>query len=158
VCLAGCSLETVAGGRCNDKAAPKAGGFLAASCVARSSSNRSETIMPQDDHITVGMFVVTTDNFLLLPSGPSDFIDVSPAPALERDLDSRFDGQYVSVLGHMGERHRGPAEKIPSLIASRIVTHKDIQSRAFEIYLAGGSGSPLGDWLRAESELLAVTP
>ena len=110
--------------------------------------------MPQDDQITVGMFVVTTDNFLLLPSGPSNFIDVSPTPPLDDDLDSRFDGQYVSVLGHMGERERGPLEKIPSLIARNIVTHKDIQNRAFEIYRAGSSGSPLDDWLRAESELL----
>jgi hypothetical protein len=110
--------------------------------------------MPQRDHVTVGMFVITTDNFLLLPPGPSNFIDVSPVPALAIELDSQLDGQYVSVLGHMGERQRGPSEKIPSLIARNIVSQRDIQRRAFEIYQAGGSGSPTADWLRAESELL----
>jgi hypothetical protein len=110
--------------------------------------------MSQDDHITVGMFVVTSDNFLLLPPGPANFIDVSPVPQLALELDSQLDGQYVSILGHMGERQRGQSEKIPSLIAQSIVTHKDIQQRAFEIFQTKGSGSALGDWLRAESELL----
>jgi hypothetical protein len=110
--------------------------------------------MHPNERITVGTFVITSDNFLLLPSGPATFIDVSPVPEMARTIDQRLDGQLVSIAGHMGERHRSPSEKVPSLIARKIVLQKDIQLRAFEIFSAGGTGSALSDWLRAEEELV----
>jgi hypothetical protein len=114
--------------------------------------------MHPSEHVTVGTFVITTDNFLLLPPSPADFMDVSPEPRLALELDQRFDGQFVSILGHMGERHRSPSDRVPSLIASKIVLQKDIERRAFEIFCAGNGGSALSHWLRAEAELLGLSP
>jgi hypothetical protein len=110
--------------------------------------------MHPNERITVGTFVITSDNFLLLPPGPATFIDVSPTPQLAQTIDQRFDGQFVSIAGHMGARRRSPSEQVPSLIARKIVLQKDIQLRAFEIFCEGGSGSALSDWLRAEAELV----
>jgi hypothetical protein len=113
--------------------------------------------MQPHEHITVGTFVITTDNFLLLPPSAGDFIDVSPEPQLAGEIDQRFDGQFVSILGHQGERHRLPAERVPSLIAWKLVLQKEIQLRAFEIFQAGHGESAVANWLRAEAELLGVS-
>jgi hypothetical protein len=110
--------------------------------------------MHPNEYVTVGTFVITTDNFLLLPPSPQDFIDVSPDSRLAPEVDQRFDGQFVSILGHMGERHRSPSDRVPSLIARKIVLQKDIERRAFEIFCEGHGGSALSHWLRAEAELL----
>jgi len=112
--------------------------------------------MHPNEQVTVGTFRITTDNFLLQPTGPGGFIDVSLVPRLALEMDQRLDGQFVSILGHMGERLRSPADKVPSLIATQIVLQKDIERRAFEIFRSDAGESALSNWLRAEAELLGM--
>jgi hypothetical protein len=38
-------------------------------------------------------------------------------------------------------------------MAKKSITHEAIAKRAYEIYASGKGGSPLENWLRAESEL-----
>ena len=113
--------------------------------------------MHPNEQVTVGTFRITTDNFLLQPAGPGAFIDVSPEPRLALEMDQRLDGQFVSILGHMGERLRSPADNVPSLVATKIVLQKDIERRAFEIFRSDAGESALSNWLRAEAELLGMS-
>lgn len=50
---------------------------------------------------------------------------------------------------------RKPAAGTTTRARRREVTHETIARRAFEIYAAGSTAGPFGDWVRAESELRA---
>ena len=112
--------------------------------------------MHQNERIFTGTFIITTDNFLLQPPGPGAFTDVTLEPDLARDLDQRFDRQFVSVLGRMGECLRGGFEPVPSIVTKKIALQNDIELLAFEIFRSGEGGSALANWLRAERELLGL--
>lgn len=112
--------------------------------------------MSPNERIFVGTFLITTDNFFLQPPGPGNFIDVNPEPPLALAIDQQFDRQFVSILGHMGERLVSASEKVPSLIARKIALQKDIEQRAFEIFRSGNGESALSNWLRAEGKLLGL--
>jgi hypothetical protein len=112
--------------------------------------------MDPHERIFVGTFLITTDNFLLQPPNPSNFIDVSPEPDLALSLDQRFDREFVSILGHMAERPLSGSQKVATLITKKIALRKDIELRAFEIFRSREGGSALANWLRAERELLGL--
>jgi hypothetical protein len=116
-----------------------------------------------DKEIITGLFVTTTDVYLIFPdSGPS----------LNRDIDldfresgclsdagfsSRFDRKQVSILGHWGTRplfDDPNAPTVPTFVVFNIVTHAEIAELAFEIHQSGQGGSALDDWLHAERKLL----
>jgi hypothetical protein len=66
----------------------------------------------------------------------------------------RFLGQRVTVLWD----ELGGFDGVPHLVAYKIVTHEDIEKRAFAISRSPESATPIGNWLRAETELLRALP
>jgi hypothetical protein len=114
--------------------------------------------MDRTDRIFVGTFTFTTDDFLLKPPGPVNFIDVTlEGNLLQTVNESGFNHKMVSIFGRMGERVITGSVTVPSLIAKQVVTQQNIAVRAFEISQSGGSGSALDNWLRAERELLGLS-
>jgi hypothetical protein len=58
----------------------------------------------------------------------------------------------VTQMSDMQQVHKAPH---PGLVATTILTHKDISKRAYEIYVENGckEGQSEQNWLQAEQEL-----
>jgi hypothetical protein len=120
------------------------------------------------EEIRIGLFVTTSDNFILNQEAPDGrslgFLDVTfegPSNHLLTDaggfeFESRFNHKRVSILGRLGKRNlsgdAGP--EITTFFVRNMVTQAEIAKLAFEIHQSGRGGSALDDWLRAERQLL----
>src|SRR5262245_21778856 len=94
------------------------------------------------DNNTDTLFLRKPDRFVLLDVPfPFDF------PSLRH--------KAVSVIGTMGVPPGAPG--ITKLIVDKLVSHDDIERRAYGIYQSGRGGSADGNWLRAERELLGLS-
>jgi hypothetical protein len=69
-------------------------------------------------------------------------------------VDRRLHEQRVSILGYLTEQTSVEDPPAESIIAIRIVSHEAVARRAYEIYESCRDGCAVGNWLRAQRELL----
>jgi hypothetical protein len=98
-----------------------------------------------------GKLAADTDSWLLVAEQIIP-LDVN----LLDSFDSLLEHQIVSVAGTMGIPESAPG--ITKLIVEKLASHDEIKRRAYEIYESGQPGSAAEHWLRAEQELLNLSP
>jgi hypothetical protein len=111
----------------------------------------------EDERIYWGRIQFADGGTLFELTETGKFLDLSGGP-IEVRTDDRLNHQRVSVLGRMGHRQLGIENTmwVPSLVASKLVTHAEIALRALAISESALGGSAFDNWLRAEKELLGL--
>lgn len=111
---------------------------------------RKQPSMTTSDRICAsGTLVADGDKWLLMTHGRSILLDLAP-------FDPSLAQKAVSVAGRM----RAPtgAWRDAALGVDMLVSHEEIARRAYAIYQLDGEGSPSDHWLRAERDLLGLSP
>jgi hypothetical protein len=115
--------------------------------------------METRNQIATGRITFSTDGFFIQFVDNGQFIDLSGAATRQENFDENaFNHKLASLRGHMGRRgldgdSSGPS--VTSFVASRIALKSAIETRAFFLSLECPHASALGNWLRAERELLS---
>jgi hypothetical protein len=97
--------------------------------------------------IQAGILHEDGDTWLLVTPTKLLFVDIPFFPDLS------LIKQPVTILGTMGVPAGSPFEK---LIAEKIITHKSIAERAYEMHLGNHNASAEGNWFAAENELAGL--